>query len=271
MAILDLALRSIVPSKSGGSRTLGSACPRNAPGPTYAVYPALRRRDPGAGHLSGNRLARGQYRPRREALNHRAAGRSQRPWSPVWSRCLHASPDVRRLVGARRPGSRVRLRGGSRLAAPTSPLVLLEATRAQFTELRPHRAVSLDLSCGYYAEQEQVSDVIASSVPAKPIATCAGRETVLSPANATLVPLDDMIDLPVSIHFRGPAATVELQAIAAEMAVAAGLVEYFAHSCLPHEAVPITNGALSAAQLGGHANRRALREQLGDQGLRQGP
>jgi hypothetical protein len=130
---------------------------------------------------------------------------------------------------------------------PTPPLVLLKATCAQFTELRPHETALLDLSCGDDAEEEEVSDVLTSTVPAKSIAAGARRKAVLDRTNATVAPLDDVIHLPVAIHVLGPTAAIEVQAIAAKMAVTAGLVEYLPQRCLPHGTVPITNGALAAS------------------------
>jgi hypothetical protein len=77
-------------------------------------------------------------------------------------------------------------------------------------------------------------------MPAKSVAASAGRKAVLGRANAALAALDDVIHLPMAIHVLGPAAAIELQAIAAKMAVTVSLVEDFSQRRLLHGAVPIT-------------------------------
>jgi len=110
-------------------------------------------------------------------------------------------------------------------AWPSSPEIVSQPLGVHALQLLPGRRSLSDFRDGEDAVLEEAAHSSPGAVPAEPVAAGAGRQAVVGSSSAALVPLYDVIDLPVAGQLGGPAMFLEFNRVATEVAVAGRLIE----------------------------------------------
>jgi hypothetical protein len=89
----------------------------------------------------------------------------------------------------------------------------------------PNRRPLPYLVACYQAKKKQLSHLLAFTMPSQPVAACARWEAVLGQYAATLVTLDDVVNLPVTREITlSPATFVEVHRVTTKVAVSLSLL-----------------------------------------------